>query len=429
MASDARSTGTATWSYDNADQLKTLTDTSTSGNSTWGYDVAHELTSLVKKTGTTTNQNLTLGYNVEGDRTQQVDSVNSTTTTFGYDQADRLTSYTKGATSASYSYNGDGLRVSKKVGSTTTGQVWDVAEGLPLLLQDGSTSYVTGPGGLPLEQVNGNKPSYYYQDQLGSTRGILDSRGSTLATYTYDPYGNLKSSTGTISDPFQYAGQFTDSESGLQYLRARYYDPGTAQFVTVDPMTGTTGEPYAYGADTPVNLVDPTGRIVWELGFAVAGAIVGGGLDALTQYEQNCGSFNNFNWGEFLGAAAGGAVIGATVGTGVGGEIDAGAGAADAGGETVIPTRFVGTDKPWTRGATPNSIYTHVDPVTGVPKQNAVYDENGDVIGHVDFKQHGSAPPGHGHIFPEPGNPASGHGPGAPHIPPGDLPPGWGDLP
>ncbi len=43
----------------------------------------------------------------------------------------------------------------------------------------------------------------------------------------YDAYENLKSSTGSTSNPFQYAGQYTDSESGLQYLRARYYDPST----------------------------------------------------------------------------------------------------------------------------------------------------------------------------------------------------------
>jgi RHS repeat-associated protein len=105
------------------------------------------------------------------------------------------------------------------------------------------------------------QPSAYYQDQLGSTRGILDSRGSTLATYTYDPYGTLKSSTGTVSNPFQYAGQYTDSESGLQYLRARYYDPGTAQFLTVDPMADSTGEPYGYSIDDPVNRTDASGLI------------------------------------------------------------------------------------------------------------------------------------------------------------------------
>jgi Pretoxin HINT domain len=94
------------------------------------------------------------------------------------------------------------------------------------------------------------------------------------------------------------------------------------------------------------------------------------------------------------------------------------------------PKQFQGTDKPWTTGATPNSTYTHIDPKTGRAVQNAIYDQNGNVIGHVDFKNHGpGALSGHGHQFPQPGNPASGHGAGKPHIPNNQLPPGWDTLP
>jgi hypothetical protein len=71
-----------------------------------------------------------------------------------------------------------------------------------------------------------------------------------------------------------------------------------------------TGQPHVYGSDSAANLVDPTGKWVWDLAFAAVGAVVGGGIDAVDQYVRNCGSFNNFNWGEFLGAAVGGAVAG-----------------------------------------------------------------------------------------------------------------------
>jgi RHS repeat-associated protein len=51
-------------------------------------------------------------------------------------------------------------------------------------------------------------------------------------TYDYGAYGNrLASSTGTTYNPFGYTGQYTDSESGLLYLRARYYDPVTQQLI------------------------------------------------------------------------------------------------------------------------------------------------------------------------------------------------------
>ena len=89
-----------------------------------------------------------------------------------------------------------------------------------------------------------------------------------------------------------------------------------------------------------------------------------------------------------------------------------------------------GNTKPPTAGANPNSLYTHIDLKTGRAVQNAIYDSNGNVIGHVDFKDNGRrSPPGHWHQFPTPGNPASGHGPGKPHNPPSSLPPGWGQLP
>ncbi|MGI8824587.1 MAG: RHS repeat-associated core domain-containing protein [Chloroflexota bacterium] len=100
---------------------------------------------------------------------------------------------------------------------------------------------------------------YYYQDQLGSTRALLDGSGNTVDTYAHNPYGNLSSSTGSVANPFKYAGQYTDAESGLQYLRARYYDPSTQQFLTVDPLTAETGQAYSYAGDNPVNAVDPSG--------------------------------------------------------------------------------------------------------------------------------------------------------------------------
>jgi RHS repeat-associated protein len=54
-------------------------------------------------------------------------------------------------------------------------------------------------------------------------------------------------------------GPVVDAESGLQYLRARYYDPATAQFLTRDPMVSKTQDPYGYAANNPVNYTDPTG--------------------------------------------------------------------------------------------------------------------------------------------------------------------------
>jgi RHS repeat-associated protein len=167
--------------------------------------------------------------------------------------------------------------MSKTVNGSTTKGVWNLAEGLPAIVQDGSTKYITGPGGLPIEQVAGDGTVLYYlQDQLGSTRGLTDSSGTLVGTFSYDAYGNVTSSTGTATTPFGYAGQYTDSESGLQYLRARYYDPQTAQFLSVDPLVGLTQQPYGYAGLDPMNEVDPTGE--WGVGDIASGVTRAAGV-------------------------------------------------------------------------------------------------------------------------------------------------------
>src|SRR5437588_4048062 len=138
---------------------------------------------------------------------------------------------------------------------------WDVAGGLPMLLQDGTANYIYGPTGI-LEQVPTSGPSqayYYHTDQLGSVRAITDQSGNRPATYSYDAYGVPTAATGGLTNSFRYAGEYTDTESGLLYLRARYYDPVTQQFLTRDPIVAQTEQAYAYASDNPLNNTDPDG--------------------------------------------------------------------------------------------------------------------------------------------------------------------------
>jgi len=201
-------------------------------------------------------------YDNRGNRTR-VAPASGGATTVTYDQASRLTGYGAAAT---YAYNGDGLRMSKTVSGSTSQFLWDVSSTLPLLLKDGPTAYLYGPGGLPLEQISGSTALGLHHDQLGSTRLVTDSGGAAQATYTFDAYGKLTASTGTIADPFLFAGQYQDNESALYYLRARYYDPTTGQFIQVDPAASTTLQPYGYARDNPLNVADPMGLFVVDLG-------------------------------------------------------------------------------------------------------------------------------------------------------------------
>ena len=59
--------------------------------------------------------------------------------------------------------------------------------------------------------------------------------------------------------PLVASGEYTDAETGFQYLRARYYDPGTGQFLTRDPIEAVTRSPYGYVGGNPLNRVDPSG--------------------------------------------------------------------------------------------------------------------------------------------------------------------------
>ncbi len=188
-------------------------------------------------------------------------------TTYTYDQAGNLTAVERPedpetpTIKESYTYDGTGLRASQTVSGAKSYLTWDETGSLPLLLNDGFASYIYGPGGLPIEQISSETPTYYHHDQLGSTRILTNPSGNATGTFTYSSYGQPAGSTGTQATPLGYSGQYTNKQSGLQNLRARVYDPVTGQFLTRDPLEAFTGAPYTYGRDNPANFVDPSGRI------------------------------------------------------------------------------------------------------------------------------------------------------------------------
>ncbi len=242
--------GTSVYGYDAANNPTKL------GSSTYAYDNADQL-----KTGT----GVKYAYNEAGQRLKSTPS--GAATTYGYDEAGNLTSVERPAEGKTpqikdvYTYDGNGLRASQTKGKTTGYLAWDTAGNQPQLLSDETNSYIYGPEGLPIEQINNSqsKVLYLHHDQQGSTRLITGSTGKAEATITYDPYGNVTGTTGTATSPLGYDGQYTSSDTGLVYLRARVYDPATTQFLSVDPAVSLTRAPYAYAGDNPVNHGDPTG--------------------------------------------------------------------------------------------------------------------------------------------------------------------------
>jgi len=192
-------------------------------------------------------------------------------TTYSYDQAGNLTaverpkSGEKPAIAESYAYDGIGLRTSQTVSGVTTPMIWDQSVDMPLLLNDGQTNYLYGPNGAPIEQISAAGTStYLHVDHLGSIRMLTNPSGEATASFTYSAYGGLTAKTGTQSTPLGFAGQYTNSQSGLQYLRARVYDPVTGQFLTRDSLEEMSHQPYLYAGGNPVGASDPTGRLAYE---------------------------------------------------------------------------------------------------------------------------------------------------------------------
>ena len=93
---------------------------------------------------------------------------------------------------------------------------------------------------------------------------LTDEGGSVTDTYTFDAFGNLTSSTGDTENSYLYRGEQFDSFTGLYYLRARYMNPSTGTFITMDEYAGSVFEPvslhkYLYANANPVMNSDPTG--------------------------------------------------------------------------------------------------------------------------------------------------------------------------
>ncbi|MGA2335720.1 MAG: RHS repeat-associated core domain-containing protein [Terriglobales bacterium] len=112
----------------------------------------------------------------------------------------------------------------------------------------------------PLAMQRSGATSYYESDGLGSVTSLTSSTGSVANTYTYDSFGNLTNFTGTLRNPFEYAGREWDSETSLYFNRARYYSPSTGRFLWEDPIRFWGGVNfYGYVLNSPTNLIDPLG--------------------------------------------------------------------------------------------------------------------------------------------------------------------------
>ncbi len=248
-----------TYAYNSLDWLNSTSVQSASGtsNTSFGYDANGSQTSQTTSSGTQASK-----WDFEGHLLAQggVDANGNwagNRTGYAYDASGmRLTqahfdaqgALTKGT---SYVWNGDRVAEERDEKGVLQG-VYEHGQEL-------------GPLRLRRLKDGAWQNRFFVGDGQDSTRQLMNEAGVVTDSYFYDSFGNgLNGGQGQTLNPFKYAGQQQD-ESGLYYLRARYYNAGTGRFLSHDPEMGSGDDPismhrYLYAGADAVNGVDPTGR-------------------------------------------------------------------------------------------------------------------------------------------------------------------------
>jgi RHS repeat-associated protein len=200
----------------------------------------------------------TYTYDNRGDTKTQVTP--GGTYTFNWGNAQQITSIS-GLLTASYVYDYLNRRDSKTVSGSTTTYLYD---GQNLIKEMGASAadYLFGPGiDEPLAMVRSSTPYYFDVDGLGSVTLVNDASGTVRNNYVLDAWGNSKSQTVSVANPFTYTAREA-AEAGLMYYRARYYSSSTGRFVSEDPKASPdqdVAQIYAYVVNSPTMATDPLG--------------------------------------------------------------------------------------------------------------------------------------------------------------------------
>ena len=236
---------TTEYTYNSRNQL--LSESVNGQETLYSYDANGN---LVKKSGTAGNE------------------------AYRYDVYNRLVEYSldDGSKKETYRYDAEGVRRSKTtVRVDERNEIFFVSDTSNELSQtlaetdeEGNILATYSWGDTLLSQTREAKTSTYLYDGHGNVRGLLDAEGKLTDTYAYNAYGELTEKTGETENHFLYTGEYYDGTTNLYYLRARYMNPGTGTFISMDSYQGDLYEPvtlhkYLYANANPVKYSDPSG--------------------------------------------------------------------------------------------------------------------------------------------------------------------------
>jgi RHS repeat-associated protein len=300
---------------------------------TYGYDALHRLTSVNYGDGQT--QGYT--FDAMGNRLTKTDSVagndtysynaanmllsrnggaytndaNGNTLTGGgrtntWDGQNRLTQCVFGGTTTTHTYGADGLRRRTVQGAVTTDFVL-MGDSVVRELRAGAThaTYLHGPRGPEYRRDAAGNARWYLYDGLGSVLGEVDAAGNVTASRKLDVYGAVRATTGTATSSHGFVGGLghpSEAETGLVYMRARYYDPVLGRFASEDPIRDGS-QWYNYASCRATCVVDVDGRSDLDVHLFITGlAGMAGGTAA-----SRCGAMITFGAIVFLMLWLGGA--------------------------------------------------------------------------------------------------------------------------
>ena len=190
------------------------------------------------------------------------------TTFYTYDDENRMLSATKGSNVWEYVYNAFGGRVAASENGEMAHFVIDpIGLGNVVGEYDDTGNLIAGyDHGAGLVRTIGPDASlgYYTFDGMGNTCQLLSQAGLATNDYMYDPFGNSLYRDASASNPFEYIGELgvTREGTGLNLMRARFYDPRIGRFVSEDPIYIAGGiNLYTYAANSPLSFADPSGPL------------------------------------------------------------------------------------------------------------------------------------------------------------------------
>ncbi len=235
------------------------------------------------------------------------------TWTYTWEKGRQLKQMTKSGTTVAFAYNVDGLRVRKTVNGVATNYILHGKNIVHMTQGTDTLHFWYDAQGRPaIVEYNGTKYAYIHNLQ-GDIVGIIDSTGAEVVQYTYDAWGKVLSTAGTMAStlgtvqPFRYRGYVYDAETGLYYLRSRYYNPEWGRFINADSLI--KGNLYCYCENNPIILLDTTGNFIEtfidiiSVGYSIfdvirnpsdPGAWIGLGLDVLDLIPYVTGSGESY---------------------------------------------------------------------------------------------------------------------------------------